>query len=76
MLVLAVFVAWSAAMGTPRFSQSQLRAANACKDEGVDPGYPLLLSPYVQSGQLQQARTLAKAKTNMRSSSCCVFSFL
>lgn len=61
MLLCVLFFASVCCMGLPQFSRWQLAAANSCVDEGVDPGFPLLLSPYVQSGSVLQARALAKA---------------
>jgi hypothetical protein len=60
MLLALLFVTSCLAMGRPQFSRSQLAALNTCKDEGVDPGYPLLLTPYVNSGQFTQAKQAAK----------------
>jgi hypothetical protein len=61
LLLLGLFVALCAGMGQPRFSKHQLRAANTCRDEGVDPGTPLLLTPLVQQGRYSTAKTLSKA---------------
>ncbi len=61
MLVLLALVCLCSGMGMPRFTKKQLSAVNNCKDEGVDPGTPLLLSPLVHKGQYATARTLSKA---------------